>query len=37
MKESSVIENKDIVIEWIFQLSVDIEQYVQKQEELGVY
>ena len=35
--KSSVIENKRVVVEWIFQIGGDTEQYVRKQEELGVF
>lgn len=34
---SPMIENKEMVVEWIFQVRGDTELYVQKQEELGVY
>lgn len=32
-----MIENKEMVVEWIFQVRGDTEIYVQKQKELGVY
>lgn len=31
-----MIENKEVVVEWILQIRVNTEQYVQKQEKLGV-
>lgn len=34
---SPMVENKEIVVEWIFQVRGDTEIYVQRQEELGVY
>lgn len=34
---SPMIENKEMVVEWTFQVRGDTEIYVQKQEELGVY